>query len=144
MLEMVLAALIQTALAQEPTLPVSLDRLRAGLATPGIFDPPKPRPWRRLVFRATVEERFLYEWKPWVEFDPPIQLDFQPRVSPAHFQFLQSVTPESAGAGVGLGVDVLPALGAARRFIGKRIDAMKEARAKKEVAEAMKAAGIRK
>ena len=147
MLEIVLAALIQAPapVEQTVTLPVSLDRVREGLARQGIFDPPKPRVWRGLVFKATVEERyFVLDSSAWAE-TWLVPSYVQPSSPPAHFQILQSVTPQQiGGASAGVGVDVLPALGAAKRYIGKRLYAAKERRAKKEVAEAMRAAGIRK
>ena len=130
--------------AQAVELPVSLDRVRSGLTRSGLFDPPKPRPWRGLVFRMKVEKDDVLAAAPWAE-TWMVPNYVRPTSSPTHFQFLQTTAPaKTRSSSLGIGLDVIPALYAAKRYIDRRIYAAKEARAKKEVAEAMRAAGIPK
>lgn len=128
---------------QSIDLPVSLDRIRAGLATAGLFDPPPPRPWRLPIFRIRVEQWQL-EGNPWDENSfAPVWV--QPSTPPLQFQFLQSVTPDEVRSpSVHPCCDVMPAVTAARSLVTKGVRAVKQARARREVEQAMRAAGIRR
>lgn len=142
MLAIAIVLLLQQPPAAQPAeLPVSFDRIREGLARPGRFDPPPPRAWR--VFRTRIEGWIAFEDKPW-ESRSPTPLWVQPSAPPAHFEFLQSTTPEEfRAATVHPCCDVIPAITTASRFIGKQVRSIKERRAKREVERAMQAAGIR-
>ena len=146
MLGLCLVLLLQAppATGQPIDLPVSLDRVRAGLQKAGVFDPPPPRPWRGPIFRMTITNRKMLDEIPWAE--TWLVPDYvKPTAPPVHFEFLKAVTPEEhraptlyPGANIGAGISAIG------KFIGKRIRASQEERARREVEEAMKAAGIKK
>ena len=125
-------------------LPVSVDRIREGLARPpSPFDLPPPRAWRA-VFRVKVEAWVPFEAPAWAD-DSPVPLFVRPSAPPLQFEFLQSVTPEEVRAStVHPCCNVMPAVSAVGSAIRNGIRSVKEKRAKREVEEAMRAAGIRK
>jgi hypothetical protein len=129
---------------QQAKMPGSLERIREGLARPGRFDLPPPRPWRRQLFKVEITGRVLVLEDPWVDtsLTPPW---VRPSMSSYQYEFLSAVNPgEVRASTLNPCCDVLPAVGAVRGFIGKRIRSVKERRAKREVEEAMRAAGIRR
>ena len=127
---------------QPAELPVSFDRIREGLARPGIFDPPPPRAWQG-IFRVRIEAWEAFEDKPW-EDRSPTPLWVRPSAPPAHFEFLKTTTPEEFRAStLHPCCDVIPVITSAGRFVGKQVRSIKERRAKREVERAMQAAGIR-
>ena len=143
MVTIVVAVLLQ---AQPPPpappvqLPVSLDRVREGLSRPSPFEIPPHSPFAG-VFRVTVEAWEPFERKAWVE--ATAQGWIRGAAPQSHIDFLQKVTPEEFRAStVYPCCNVIPAIEAIGSFIGGRVRAIKEARAKREVAEAMRAAGI--
>lgn len=123
---------------------MSLERVREGLARPGRFQLPPPRPWRRPLFRVRVEQWIPFENDPWDDTLPTPPW-VRPPAPAVHFEFLSAVTPEeSRSPTVHPCCNVTPALGAIGGFIKARIRAGKEQRAKREVENAMRAAGIRR
>ena len=127
----------------QPDLPVSLDRVRQGLARPSRFAVPPARPWQRL-FRTKVEALWQPEGNAWDDTSL-VPLWVQPSMPAFHMDFLQTVTPEQVRApAIYPCCDVMPLVSAVSDFVGKRIQAIKQNRAKREVENAMKAAGIRK
>ena len=141
MLAVVVALLLQSPAPAPPAqLPVSLDRVRQGLSRPPRFEFPPRSPWGR-VFRVNIEV-----WKPfedtiwaeatadgWVRASAPQQ----------HVDFLQSVTPQEVRSATAYPCcNVTPVVQSVTGFVRGRVRATKESRAKREVAEAMRAAGI--
>jgi hypothetical protein len=128
---------------QAVDLPVSLERIREGLARPPRFDPPRPRPGRTPVFRVKVEQIFL-EGHAWQE-KPPVAPWVQPLIPLPHVEFLEAVTPEEVRASTMYPCcTVTPIISAVKGFIDSRVRASREKSAKREVEEAMRAAGIRR
>ena len=146
MLGLALALLLQApAQPSQPTppieLPVSIDRIREGLARRPIFEPPPPRAWRN-VFRVHIDAWLPFDKSAWAEhtMTPPWM---RPLAPPTHFQFLESVVPDEVrGATLHPCCNVSPVIGAVSGAIRNTIRSVKENRAKREVQEAMKAAGI--
>ena len=137
----VVALLLQApAPAPPPQLPVSLDRVRQGLSRPSRFEVPPRNPFT-LVFRLNVEA-----WEP---FDETIWAKatedgwvraFAPQ---AHIDFLQEVTPEEfRSSTVYPCCNMMPVVQAVGGFVQNRVREIKQSRARREVAEAMRAAGI--
>ena len=133
--------------APAPELPVSLDRVRKGLARPGLFEPAPPRPWSRPLFRMTIDEfrhhlDFTAEtWEdtgivpPWV----------RPQRPAYHDEFLSLVTPEEVrGATLHPCCNVTPAIEKVSQLIASGVRSVKKARARREVERVMRDAGIRK
>ena len=130
--------------AQTVDLPVSLDHVREGLARPGRFQVPPPRPPRRPLFRVRIDQPMLLTgeaWEdrsvtpPWVRQSAPV----------AHFEFLSSVTPQEVRSStVHPCCNVMPIVDTLGGLVGKGIRAVKDKRAKREVERAMRAAGIRR
>ena len=131
--------------AQQVELPVSLDRVREGLARPGRFDVPPRRPWRRPLFRVTIVNRmFEFENDAWEDtsFTPPW---VRPSTPTAHFEFLSAVTPEeSRSPTVHPCCNAMPVLGVVADFVKGRVRAAKERGARREVERVMREAGIKK
>lgn len=131
--------------AQTVDIPVSIDRIREGLARPGRFDFPPPRPWRRPLFRVTIEGRPLeFETEAWEDtsFTPPW---VRPLAPAAHFEFLSAVTPEeSRSPTVHPCCNVTPVLGAVAGLVKDAIRAAKERSARREVERVMREAGIKR
>lgn len=129
--------------AQAIDLPVSLERIREGLARPPLFDPPRARPWRAPIFRVKVEQIWL-EGHAWQE-KPPVAPWVQPLIPLPHVEFLEAVTPEEVRASTMYPCcTVTPVISAVKKFIDSRVRASREKSAKREVEEAMRAAGIRR
>jgi hypothetical protein len=129
---------------QQAKVPVSLERIRQGLERPGRFDLPPPRPLRRPLFKVEINQRMLVFEEPWVDTSPTPPW-VRPSTTTYQYDFLSAVTPEQGRSStLHPCCDILPALGAVRDFVGKRIRSVKERRAKREVDEAMRAAGIRR
>ena len=145
MVAVLLAILLQTPAQASPPveLPVSVERIRAGLARrPSPFEPALARPFRG-IFRVKIEAWDAFPDKPW-ERDLPVPPWVRPLAPPAQFEFLGSVTPEEFRASTLYPCcDVLPVIGAVGKAIGGAVRSAKERRAKREVEEAMRAAGIR-
>lgn len=132
------------AAAQSADLPVSLDRIRQGLEQRRLFDLPPPRPPGRPLFRTTVEVPELFEGEPW-DLKSPIPLWARPSLPPVHLDFLASVTPPEVRASTLYPCcDVLPAVMAVTDVVGKGIKALKQRSARREVENAMRAAGIKR
>jgi len=131
--------------AQQVDLPVSLDRVREGLARPGRFDLPRPRPWRRPLFRVSTEGRpFEFENEAWDDttFTPPW---VRPLAPTAHFEFLSAVTPEeSRSPTVHPCCNVTPVVGVIAGLVKDGVRAAKERSARREVERAMREAGIKR
>ena len=145
MLAMVVAILLQSPAQAPPPveLPVSIERIRKRLARPPIFDPPPPRAWRA-VFRMKVEAWVAFENPAWTD-DSPVPLFVRPSAPPLQFEFLQSVTPEEVRAStVHPCCDVMPVVTAVGSAIRSGMRSLKEKRARQEVEQAMRAAGIRR
>jgi hypothetical protein len=141
----VLALLLQTPMQAPPTidLPVSLDRIREGLARKPIFEVPPRRPFAA-IFRVRVEGWVAFEDDAWEERST-VPLFAQPSAPPVHFEFLQSTTPEEVRAStVHPCCDVMPAVSAVGSFVKERVRSARERRAKGEVEQAMRAAGIKR
>ena len=146
MLPVLLALMLQSPASgdQQGRVPVSLERIREGLARPGRFELPPPRPLRRPLFTVEINQRMLVFEDPWVDTSPTPPW-VRPSTTSYHYEFLSAVTPEEVrSATLHPCCDVLPVVGAVRDFVGKRIRSVKERRAKREVEEAMRAAGIRR
>jgi hypothetical protein len=129
---------------QTVELPVSLDRLREGLARPGRFELPPPRPPRRPLFRIRIEQPMLLTGEAWEDrsVTPPW---VRPSAPTVHFDFVSSVTPEEVRSStIHPCCNVMPVVDAVSGLIGKGIRAAKERRAKGEVERAMRAAGIKR
>ena len=140
-----LALLLQApaAPAQAIDLPVSLERIREGLARPPLFDPPKARPWRAAVFRVKVEQIWLVG-NAWDE-KPPVAPWVQPLIPLSQVEFLNAVTPQEVRASTAYPCcNMTPVISAVKSFIDSRVRASREKSAKREVEEAMRAAGIRR
>lgn len=130
--------------AQTVDLPVSLDRVREGLARPGRFELPPPRPLRRPLFRIRIDQPMLLTGEAWEDrsVTPPW---VRPSTPPLHYDFLSSVTPQEVRSStVHPCCDVMPVLEAVSGLIGKGVRAAQQRRAKREVERAMRAAGIRR
>lgn len=140
MLAIVFATLLQA--TQPVALPVSIDRIREGLERPpSRFEPPLPRPFRG-IFRVKIEAFEAFTEKPW-ERDLPVPPWVRPLAPPAHFEFLQSVTPvEFRGATLHPCCNVSPVISAVSSFVGDQIRSIKQRRAKREVERAMRDAGL--
>ena len=148
MTALLLVLLLQSQTAQTPTvkLPVSLDRVRDGLAKGGVFDTPAPRPQlrRRPVFRTRVNARMILEGTAWDDRSTT-PLWVRSTASPLHIDFLQAVTPEEVRSStVHPCCDVMPVAKTVTGFIGNRIQSWKQGRAQREVEKTLRAAGIRK
>jgi hypothetical protein len=145
MVALLLTLLIQSPAAATPTvdLPVSLERVRQGLARKPVFDFPRSRAWIP-VFRSRVQVPMLLEGDAWTDTSM-IPVWVQTSTPALQFEFLQTVTPpETRASTIHPCCDVLPAVSAVTRYIGKRVEAVKQGRAKREVEAAMRAAGIRR
>jgi hypothetical protein len=139
-----LALLLQAPPAQATVeLPVSLERIRAGLARQDPFEIP-PRAWRVPVFRTRVSVWTAFDHLPW-EAPTTVPLWVRPSTPPVHFRFLESTTPEEVRASAAQTCcNITPAVGAVTGFVKKQIRAARERSARREVEEAMRAAGIRR
>ena len=148
MVAMLLVLLLQSHPAPSPAanLPVSLDRIRDGLARDGVFEIPAPRPQlrRRPLFRSRVDARMMVEGTAWDDpSSPPLWI--RGASSPYHVDFFQAVSPEAVRSStVHPCCDVMPVVRTVTGLVGSRIQAVKERRARREVEETMRAAGIRK
>jgi hypothetical protein len=144
MLAIVFATLLQAPVqpADQIALPVSVDRIRKGLAQPrSRFEPPPPRAFRG-IFRVKIEAFEAFTEKPW-ERDLPVPPWVRPLAPPAHFEFLQSVTPvEFRGATLHPCCNVSPVISAVSSFVGDQIRSVKQRRAQREVERAMRDAGL--
>ena len=114
----VIAASVVPVYAQDP--PVSLPRVRRGLATAGpLRTTTAARDSRgRPVFRTRIDEVRQREER--LRWDPAMNVEVSPYVRPRypgpHYEFLQLVTPEAFRAStVPAGVDLL---GPARSLVG--------------------------
>lgn len=141
-----LLVLLQAPQAAPPPveLPVSLERVRQGLARPGRFDSPQPRPWRRPLFRSRVDERLLFEAPAWEDTSvvPPW---VRPTAPTYHYEFLSMVTPEEVrGATLYPCCNVGPLIDRVGDMVTKGVRAIKHGRAKREVERVMRDAGIKK
>ena len=146
MVAVVLALLLQ-APAPQPAppvqLPVSLDRVRQGLSRPSRFEPRPTPPFAR-IFRVDIEAWEPFTEKAWVEPFAPAGW-IRASAPRTHIDFLESVTPEEVRAStVYPCCNVVPVVEAVAGLVKGRIRTVKESRARKEVAEAMRAAGIRR
>ena len=143
MVAMLLASLLQApapAPAPPVQLPVSLERVREGLTRPPRFEIPAHSPWA-LIFRLKVEGWEGFEHTAWAE--PSIKGWIRPLAPQSHVDFLQKVTPEEFRASTMYPCcDVMPAIEAATNLVRDGIRAVKQARAKAEVEQAMRDAGI--
>ena len=129
--------------AQTVELPVSLERVREGLARPGRFELPPPRPPRRPLFRVQINQPVPLSGEAWEErsITPPW---VRPSTPTVHYDFLSSVTPQGVRSStVHPCCSVMPVIEAASGLIGKSVRAANQRRAKREVERAMRAAGIR-
>ena len=125
---------------QAVDLPVSLDRIRDGITRPARFQVPPARPLRRPLFRIEIDQPVFLFGEAWdnTSIVPPW---IQPPAPPVHFDFLAAVTPaEVRSSTLHPCCDVLPLVGA----VSRRVQSVKEGRAKREVERAMRAAGIRR
>ena len=139
MLAVVVALLLQSP-APPAQLPVSLDRVRQGLTRPSRFEIPPRSPWGR-VFRVKVEVWEPFEdtiWAKatehgWVRASAP----------QSHVDFLQAITPEEVrGATAYPCCNATPVLESVTAFVRDRVRSSRESRARREVAAAMRAAGL--
>jgi hypothetical protein len=121
-------------------LPVSLDKVREGLSRRSPFEIPPHSPWAR-VFRVKVEAWEAFAPKVWAE--PSAQGWVRAAAPQSHVDFLQSTTPEHVrSSSMYPCCNATPALETITTFVQGRVRSIKEGRAKREVAEAMRAAGI--
>jgi len=143
MVPLLLAALLQA--PQTPVeLPVSLDRVRQGLARPGRFERPPPRPRARPLFRVNVEEWLPFETDAWetTSIVPPWVRPHRPTYQ---YEFLSMVTPEEVrGPTLHPCCNVTPLLGKVGELVTNAVRSVKKARAKREVERVMREAGIKK
>jgi hypothetical protein len=143
-----MVALLFAALLQAPQtpveLPVSLDRVRAGLARPGRFERPLPRPRTRPLFRVEVEQWVPFETDPWesTSIVPPWVRPHRPAYQ---YEFLSMVTPEAVrGPTLHPCCNVTPLLGKVGELVTNAVRSVKKARAKRELERVMREAGIKK
>ena len=146
MIQILLAFVLQSPPppSQSVELPVSLENIRTGLEKPPRFEPPPPRPWRVPVFRTSVEKESVLEGEPWAEtrMTPPWMRTPAP---PVHFEFLEQVVPEEFRAATLYPCcNITSAITSAAGFVKDGVRKIKEGRAKREVEEAMRAAGIKR
>ena len=141
MVAMLFAVLLQAPSPAPPVqLPVSLERVREGLTRTPPFEIPAHSPWAG-IFRLKIEGWVPFEHKAWAE--PSVEGWVRSKAPQSHVDFLQSVTPEAFRASTMYPCcDVMPVLEAVTNLVGDGIRAVKQARAKREVEQAMKAAGI--
>ena len=130
-----------------PELPVSLDRIREGLARPRSFELPPTRSWNRPLFRVKIEEerpRLEFTTKTWEETGivPPWVRPHRPTY---HYEFLSLVTPEEVrGPTLHPCCNVTPIIEKVGELITDGVRSVKKARAKREVEKVMRDAGIKK
>lgn len=130
-----------------PELPVSLERVREGLARPGGFELPPTRPWRRPIFRVTIDERrphLDFTTDAWEEtaIVPPWVRPHRPTYQ---YEFLSAVTPEEVrGPTLHPCCNVTPVIEKVGELIVSGVRTIKKARAKREVERVMRNAGIKK
>jgi hypothetical protein len=94
------------------------------------------------LFRIRIEQPRLLLGNAWDETSliPP---GIRPSTPPMHFDFLSSVTPEEVrSSSLHPCCDVLPLVSAVSGMVGRRVQAAKQGRAKREVERAMRSAGI--
>jgi hypothetical protein len=144
MRSILLALLLQSLVPAGQSLDsqVSLDRVREGLLRPGQFQAPPPQPTERPLFRIRVEERSPLAGEAWDETSliPPW---IRPAAPPVHYEFLKSVTPEEfRSSTLHPCCDVLPLVKLLSDAVSDQLRAARQARAKREVENAMRAAGI--
>ena len=141
MVAMLFAVLLQAPSPAPPVqLPVSLERVREGLSRTPRLEIPVHSPWAG-VFRVKIEGWVPFEHKAWAE--PSVEGWVRSKAPQSHVDFLQTVTPEHFRASTMYPCcDVMPVLESVTNFISDGIRAVKQARAKREVERAMKAAGI--
>ena len=141
MVAMLFALLLQAPSQPPPVqLPVSLERVREGLARRPVFETPSPGPWGN-VFRVKVEGWEGFEHKAWAE--PSAKGWIRAAMPQSHVDFLQTTTPEAFRASTMYPCcDVMPAIEAAANLVRDGIRSLKQARAKREVERAMRDAGI--
>jgi hypothetical protein len=141
MVAMLFALLLQ-APSQAPSvqLPVSLERVREGLTRKPQFEIPAHSPWAG-IFRVKVEGWVPFEHKAWAE--PSVEGWIRSAAPQSHVDFLQTVTPEHFRASTMYPCcNVMPVLESVTHFVRDGVRAIRQARAKREVEQAMKAAGI--
>lgn len=121
-------------------LPTSLDKVREGLTRRSPFEIPPHSPWAR-VFRVKVEAWKPFEDKIWTEASA--QGWIRAAAPQSHIDFLQSTTPEHVrSSSIYPCCTATPAIETIATFVRGRVRSIKEGRARREVAEAMRAAGI--
>jgi hypothetical protein len=145
MVPLLLAVLLQAPQAPPVDVPVSLERVREGLQRPGRFDlpPEPPRPWRRPLFRVTVEEHLLFEMGAWEDTSivPPW---VRPQRPLYHYEFLSMVTPEEVrGPTLHPCCNAMPLVQKLGGLITGGMRAAQKARARREVERVMRDAGIK-
>lgn len=146
MVPLLFAVLLQAPQTPPPPveLPVSLDRVRQGLARPGLFELPPPRPWARPLFRVTVDEWLPFDTGAWesTSIVPPWVRPHRPTYQ---YEFLSMVTPEEVrGPTLHPCCNVTPLIEKVGQLVGSGVRAVKKARAKREVERVMREAGIKK
>jgi hypothetical protein len=120
----------------QPELPVSVDRIQKELAKPAPIETEESM----ATFRLTIEARPM-RFKPlWDTTDPMLPSYVRPRMPLYHYEFLMAVTPEAFRGGViyPISIDVLPGVELLADQIRQAWQRRREARARKEVDEALK------
>jgi hypothetical protein len=148
MIPLLLGVLLQASqTVTGPDLPVSLDRVRAGLARPAVFELSPPSPWRRPLFRMRIEEQ-----RHDIDFDAPVWQErgivppwVRPHRPTYHYDFLSRVTPEEVrGPTLHPCCNVTPILEKVSDVLANGVRTIKKARARREVERVMRDAGIKK
>ena len=140
MVAMLFAVLLQAPPQVPPVqLPVSLERVREGLTRKPSFEIPAHSPWEG-IFRVKVEG-WRFEQKAWAE--PSVEGWIRSAAPQSHVDFLQTVTPEHFRASTMYPCcNVMRAVESVTNLVRDGVRSIKQARAKREVEQAMKAAGI--
>jgi hypothetical protein len=140
MVAMLFALLLQAPSQAPPVqLPVSLERVREGLTRKPALEIPAHSPWAG-IFRVRVEG-WRFEEKAWAE--PSVEGWIRSAAPQSHVDFLQTVTPEHFRASTMYPCcDVMPVVESVTNLVRGGVRAIRQARAKREVEQAMKAAGI--
>jgi len=120
----------------QPELPVSVDRIQRELAKPAPIETEESM----AIFRLTIEARPMRFKLLWDPADPMLPSYVRPRMPLYHYEFLMAVTPEAFRGGVlyPIAIDVLPFVEPLADRIREAWQKRREARARKEVDEALK------